>query len=209
MNYLHSQDLSIFSVEGVEFVETDETPHKIHPINTLKSITESKINHVEDVEKIDLADYFSRLSTSLKNKSVEEVRPKITPMLMELELFSLTPQIPREINIDSTKFSFFDQTKLLLVMDWIQIVVDEGHIEPSQLFVGRIVGWPIRSFSIHSLYVDFIAWCLKKGITERNIPERSLYFALLNNVLVRTGDRYNFPVLSICRENFLSLQSTI
>lgn len=209
MNSQNSQSCDFLAVEGVESVETGDNIYRINKLIELKSSTKSQNDSVEGVGKIDLTDYFSRLSTILMTKSVEEVLSQIKLIPSELEMVPRIPQIPHKKTNEADKFKVFNQNKIALAMEWIQIAIEEGHIEPSQPSIGRLVGWPVRSFSIESLYIDFIVWCRKKGLHEWSIPGRSLFFALLDEVLVRSVNRYEFPTLDTCREKFLSLKEQL
>lgn len=209
MNCMNKQGHPFLPVEYVESVEGRNNHLKTSNLIILKPSTESKLNDVESVEKVDLALYFSTLSTILKTKSVEEKQPKIPLISIESEDIPRVPQIPQEKNNEFVCFRSFDRMKVLLVIEWLQIVIDEGHIEPSQPFIGRIVGWPVRSLFIDSLYVDFVVWCRKREKRDWNIPEPSLFFALLNHVLIRVKEKYEFPPLNICRNKFLCLREML
>ena len=209
MASFNNRDYLSFSVEDVESVEKTCKQPIISELNQNESSTNSQKNDVEVVGRTNLADYFSRLSTILTNKSVDVVKPSTILIPSELEMVPQIPQIPQEKIDKANKFEWFNQNKLALAMDWIQVAIEEGHIEPSQPSVGRLVGWPIRSFSVESLYVDLEVWCRKKGIRGWGIPECSLFFALLDEILVRSGNRYEFPVLETCRERFLRLNVAI
>lgn len=93
-----------------------------------------------------------------------------------------------------------------LVIDWLTICLGEGHMQPSQPNVGRLEGWPIRSYFKNSLYVDFECWCLKANVPPYLIPSKRLFYqgtdAIFDNV---DGNRYQFPDLMICREKFSQL----
>lgn len=93
-----------------------------------------------------------------------------------------------------------------LVINWLSICLGEGHMQPNQLCVGRLEGWPIRSYFKSSLYVDFDCWCLKAGIPPYLIPSKRLFYqgtdAIFDTV---DGNRYQFPDLMICREKFSQL----
>lgn len=93
-----------------------------------------------------------------------------------------------------------------LVLNWIDICLKEGHMQPSQASVGRLEGWPIRSYFKNSLYVDFDCWCLKAGIPRYLIPSRELFYQGTNAIFDAFDDnRYQFPDLMICREKFSQL----
>lgn len=205
----NTQDDYIFSVEGVESVEVNDNYSTFNELEVLNPSTEFCVNHVEFVGKIDLADYFSRLSTVIKARSVG-VTQSDTPLISsELESTPRLSLIPQEKDNDSARFRNFDHAKVSLVTEWIQIVADEGHIEPSQPSVGRILGWPVRSCSIQLLYVDFFVWCWRKGLRDWDIPEKTLHFTLLDSVFVRIGDQYEFPPLDTCRKKFQDLKELL
>jgi hypothetical protein len=93
-----------------------------------------------------------------------------------------------------------------LVIDWLSICLGEGHMQPSQPSVGRLEGWPIRSYFKNSLYVDFDCWCLKAGIPPYLIPSKTLFYQGTNAIFDTVDDnRYQFPDLMICREKFSQL----
>lgn len=209
MASLNSRDYFDFSVECVESVENSCKQPVINGLCKNEPSTNFPKNHVEVVGIINLTDYFSRLSTILKDKSVDEARSNTVLIPNGLETGPQIPQTPQKKNDKANKFEWFNQNKLALAMDWIQIAIEEGHIEPSQPSVGRLVGWPIRSFSVESLYVDLIVWCRQKDIREWDVPERSLFFALLDEILTRSGNRYEFPMLSTCRERLMRLKEML
>ncbi len=88
----------------------------------------------------------------------------------------------------------------LLIKQWVQIMLTEGHIEPYQPQVGRIVGWPVRSFQKYSLWVDFLCWCRASGLVDGQIPTKGALFAVLDMVLDPVDSRYEFPPLRECRQ---------
>lgn len=93
-----------------------------------------------------------------------------------------------------------------LVIDWIAISLSEGHMQPSQPSVGRLEGWPIRSYFKNSLYVDFECWCLKTNIPTYLIPSKELFYLGTDAIFeIVAGDKYQFPDLMICREKFSKL----
>lgn len=93
-----------------------------------------------------------------------------------------------------------------LVINWISICLNEGHIQPSQPTVGRLEGWPIRPFFKSSLYVDFECWCLRAGVPTYLIPSKDLFYQGTNAIFESIdSDKYQFPDLTICREKFSEL----
>jgi hypothetical protein len=92
-----------------------------------------------------------------------------------------------------------------LVFEWLKVCVEEGHIEPSQPTVGRICGWPLRSFLCESLFIDFECWCSKKGIHPKERPGSKTFYSLTDSIFDRNDDKYHFPSLEQCRQKFKSL----
>lgn len=93
-----------------------------------------------------------------------------------------------------------------LVMEWISICLDEGHIQPSQSSVGKLEGWPVRSYFKNSLYIDFECWCLKASVPTYLISSRELFYQVANVIFESVSDdKYQFPNLLVCRENFSRL----
>lgn len=183
------------SVENVESVETSLSQSAIEEKFLAQSSTNIKGSDVESVEFDNLAAYFSTLSTKLKMTFVEnQIREK--PFIVsDLDNFPQIPQFPRE------------QTgQLMKIFEWLEITLDEGHIEPSQPCVGRILGWP--QFSCHqgTLWSDFIRWCRKKELTQIQIADSHLFFSILDRVLERISDRYEFPSLDVCQSKYLELR---
>jgi hypothetical protein len=90
-----------------------------------------------------------------------------------------------------------------LILDWISVCLREGHIQPSQPSVGRLEGWPMRPYFKNSLYVDFECWCLKAKIPTYLIPSRDLFYQGTDAIFESIAcDKYQFPDLAICQENF-------
>lgn len=93
-----------------------------------------------------------------------------------------------------------------LVIEWLSICLGEGHIQPSQSSVGKLEGWPIRPNFKNSLYVDFECWCLKANIPTYLISSRELFYQVANVIFdSMSDDKYQFPNLPVCRENFSKL----
>jgi hypothetical protein len=90
-----------------------------------------------------------------------------------------------------------------LVIEWLSICLNEGHIQPSQSSLGTLEGWPIRPYFKNSLYVDFECWCLKANVPAYLISSRELFYQVANLIFESIpNDKYQFPVLATCRENF-------
>lgn len=90
-----------------------------------------------------------------------------------------------------------------LVLEWLSICLDEGHIQPSQSCVGKLEGWLIRSYCKNSLYVDFGCWCLKANVPAYLNSSRELFYQVANLIFESiSDDKYQFPSLLICREQF-------
>lgn len=90
-----------------------------------------------------------------------------------------------------------------LVIEWFSICLEEGHIQPSQSSVGKLEGWPIRPYFKNSLYVDFECWCLKANVPTYLISSRELFYQVTNLFFESiSDDKYQFPSLLVCRENF-------
>lgn len=100
-----------------------------------------------------------------------------------------------------------DSQELSVIINWITIMLEEGHIKPGQPEVGREIGWPIRRHFRNSLYVDFALWCSKNLF--RDAPLATRFYPLLDQLLIRVDEFYEFPPLEECREKFIKLLKVI
>jgi len=166
------------------------------------------VEHVESVERADLSSYFSTLSKKLKALYAEEINAPRLIHAPGLESFPRFPRVPREKITNPAMFLNIDKKKLTLVFDWLRIACSEGHVDPSQPSVGKIVGWPRRKFSKESIYVDLLAWCHKQNVDKRYTPNRELAFLIFDDIFVADGNKYAFPELSLCRNKLLLLVET-
>ena len=189
------QQLSLF-VESVESVEIPLFMREVNGISASQTSTKVKKNDVESTEITDLPSYFSTVSTTLKHMAVEVEEAQASLISKELCNIPQNPHFPRE-----------QQKQVLVIFDWLQIALKEGHMEPSQPDVGRILGWPQRSFAASSLRADFVLWCRRKGLKQLCVADSQLFFSLLDRVFYRQGSRYEFPDVEICRERFSELRS--
>ena len=134
-------------------------------------------------------------------------RPKSTLVYSESEknsqekMLSLNQQegsiYPSETSVDSDQIT--------LVLDWLLVCLMEGHIEPSQPRVGRLCGWPLRSFACESLYVDFECWCIKRGLLPYEQASGKIFYSMVDRIFMRHEERYDFPALDECRLKFKAL----
>lgn len=198
MNSVSCQCHDNVCVEFVEPVEYDFNTPRFSAMEDDKLSTDINSSAVESVTKIDLAFYFSTLSTFLKNMSVEDFTSYNQLIPSDIGEIPRIPHVPQAKEEDMN-----------LLVDWMQVVIDEGHIEPSQPVIGRYLGWPIRSFHIRSLYVDFFVWCSQQGMEETNIPDQSICTSFFDKVFTRLGERYEFPPLQSCRIKFLELRKSL
>ena len=117
--------------------------------------------------------------------------------------------LPTEIKADASSLCVTNEktTKLpQLVIDWISVCLNEGHIQPSQPCVGKLEGWPLRPYFKNSLYVDFECWCLKAKIPTYLIPSKELFYQGADVIFESIArDKYQFPDLKVCREKFSKL----
>lgn len=88
---------------------------------------------------------------------------------------------------------------------WLKIVMDEGHLEPSQPYVGKTLGWPERRISIKSLWIDFCSWFQKQHRIDE-IPEEYCFYELLDHLFIRHDDKYEFPPLDQCQRTFAKMR---
>lgn len=133
-------------------------------------------------------------------KTLSEEKNKIkTPISQETLAFKNNEE---EAAAPSATSEDFEQ--MTLVFAWLSICLSEGHIEPSQPSVGRIIGWPVRPFFKSSLYVDFECWC-SKNRTRRVMDMRKLFYSLTDKIFICDGDKYHFPSLEKCRNEFKPL----
>lgn len=89
-----------------------------------------------------------------------------------------------------------------LVLEWLRVCLEEGHIEPSQPTVGRLCSWPLREFFFNSLYIDFKCWCIKKGLLVPDIPSSIVFYSYTDHLFTRMNDKYFFPDLTECHQKF-------
>jgi len=102
-----------------------------------------------------------------------------------------------------------DFDKISTILTWLSISLTEGHIEPSQPCVGRIVGWPQRPIFKNSLYVDFECWGVKKDLSSNAIAKRKLFYSLTDRIFISEEDKYCLPSLEECRRKFKCLAQEI
>lgn len=133
-------------------------------------------------------------------KTLSEEKSKIITQVTQEEITLKDNQ--KVVNNPSGTSEDFNQ--MTLVFAWLSICLSEGHIEPSQPSVGRIIGWPLRPFFKNSLYVDFECWRSKQNLTGREIDMhmRKLFYSLTDKIFVDEGDKYHFPPLEACRKEF-------
>lgn len=109
----------------------------------------------------------------------------------------------QEKSISENKEKIFIPT---LVKEWLEICLYEGHIEPSQPKVGKIIGWPQRSFLKESLFADLTCFCIKKGISKHYVPSDIAFYGILDLVFDLHGyERYVFPPLDVCQARYSKL----
>lgn len=201
----HSLSL-VESVESVaescfELVSRSES----EPLSFENHSTKSKCSSVECVAKDDLTLWFSTLSTDIKKTSVENYDVLIDWNTNHLERFPQIPHVPQEKLSNPVISSKLNEDSVRLIMDWLRIILGEGHISPSQPVVGKIVGWPTRSISIESLFVDFDLWCRGQGVLYWAVPGKGVLCSIADEVFNRNGNRYDFPPVSDCRGKFAIL----
>lgn len=106
----------------------------------------------------------------------------------------------------SNSSQYQQSNSLNSLFDWLNIMLNEGHMEPSQPSVGRFVGWPKRSLPCVSLWVDFKAWAKKMRLPWGDTPDELAFHEILSQIFIPAGDRYEFPPLETCRETFRLLK---
>ncbi|MBS0636843.1 MAG: hypothetical protein JSS12_04985 [Verrucomicrobia bacterium] len=84
-------------------------------------------------------------------------------------------------------------------IEWVRRALELGNIEPSQPNYGKLVGWPQRSISRETLYVDFVAW-REKFHPKTPLDHKSDFYKVCDWVFLRDGDRYQFPPIDECRK---------
>ncbi len=95
----------------------------------------------------------------------------------------------------------------VLVLLWFEHALEEGHIEPSQPNVVRLVGWPVRPFSFRSLWVDFSLWCAKNSNDVDEFNDMQLFKYLVSTIfLLRDDDYIVFGALEEARKRYKSLR---
>lgn len=182
-------------VENVETVEKSHSRRIIQENFLSKPSTKLNSSDVESVEGSDLAAYFSTLSTKLKSSFVENSKQEEPLIVSDLDRFPQIPHFPRE-----------QKGQLVEIFDWLHIAIDEGHIEPSQPCVGRILGWPQSSRHQRTLWSDFTLWCRKRELKQTQIADSHLFFSTLDRIFERVNDRYVFPSLDECQSKYLELR---
>lgn len=100
-----------------------------------------------------------------------------------------------------------DSQELSVILNWITIMLEEGHIESGQPEVGREIGWPIHRHFRNSLYVDFALWCRKNLFMDAPLAIR--FYSLLDQLLICVEQFYEFPPLEECREKFVKLLKVV
>ncbi len=98
-----------------------------------------------------------------------------------------------------------NKRKRQLILDWLLICLEEGHIEPSQPCTGRILGWPKRAFLKNSLYTDFKCRCLDQKIPEWKIPSNKHFYSITDKIFTSKNDSYLFPSLQEFRKKMHSI----
>lgn len=93
-----------------------------------------------------------------------------------------------------------------ICLRWLSIAIEEGHLEPSQRCVGRIVGWPQRVINKNSLWTDFFYWYYKDRISIEEIPDQWMFYDLLDRIFIPHLDRYEIPALEDCRKILVTLR---
>lgn len=100
--------------------------------------------------------------------------------------------------------------KLQRILEWFDIALSEGHIEPSQPVIGREVGWPVRPFNFRSLWVDYCLWNSKRDVEVDELSERRIFRCLVSLIFDRQEDEYVvFPSLEKSRKNFKALRCVL
>lgn len=151
------------------------------------------------VTKVDLMDRLDRFATLATRLDFLEV----TTNSLESHACHARHAINEDRSTSISKSLVVSGNKLCL--EWLRIVMDEGHIEPSQPLIGRSVGWPERKVSIKSLWIDFCCW-FRKQQTDLEMPEELLFYELLDRLFIRCGDKYEFPPFEQCRTTFAILR---
>ncbi|MEI8329682.1 MAG: hypothetical protein WCG14_06765 [Chlamydiia bacterium] len=143
---------------------------------------------------------FGRLRQTLS----EEKNKINAPASQEMLAFKSNQEV---VAIPSETSEDFD--KISTMLTWLSISLTEGHIEPSQPCVGRIVGWPQRPIFKNSLYVDFECWGVKKDLPSNAIAKRKLFYSLTDRIFISEEDKYCLPSLEECRRKFKCLAQEI
>lgn len=195
-------DYQICNVTDVESVESKIVAFTSCQSEITQEISATKLKNgnVEGVEKRSIKSLFATLVTFMRNQNVEDSDASKHYSEIDFNYFPRQPRLSRDKNSDGEDLQY-EEEQLPFIYDWLGIALSEGHIEPSQPCVGRIVGWPCRSFALYSLFVDFEAWYRKHTGDERDCSQE-LFYTVLDKVFIRDGDRYEFPPLPVCRERF-------
>ena len=192
----------------VESVEGDAALRKNSNASHESGSTGMVNFNVEGVGASDLELYFATLSTEIKKWPVDLLQAENNPSIyLEGNNSKITrlPRAPPGAEDDSNNAS--DRKEI--VRNWIEIMLKEGHIEVSQPYVGRIIGWPERSHSINSLYNDFLLWSRGTCVKGERAPTRGVFCSMLDQILLRRGDAYKFPPVAEAREKFAVLKEGV
>ncbi len=204
-----TMDCCFRDVEQVESVErTASFEGLVEKDQELESKSAPRQVHSNEVERVGddrLSFHFSTCSTYIKKLAVEN---KEVLKLLNFSLFEespRTPLLPREKKENSEerakRMNLIDEN----VLRWLSICIAEGHMEPAQPSVGRIIGWPTRKFCWKSLYSGFSTWCRGEGLNMWEIPKADVFTLALDRVFLRESEMYSFPSLEVCKVNFLKL----
>lgn len=139
---------------------------------------------------------FGRLRQTLS----EEKNKIKAPAYQEAVVFKTNQEVvatPSETSED------FEQMSSIFA--WLAICLSEGHIEASQPCVGRVIGWPFRSFFKNTLYTDFECWNLKQNLSWKEIANRKTFYSITDRIFISEGDKYHFPPLEECKNKFKPL----
>ena len=166
-------------------------------INVPKTVSDKSKMNVTDVTTRPTLEHFVTLVTDLK---------KVDKTLFPIEMSHLSRLSHMEKSTLLCNAVKTPKINYKPALEWITIALEEGHIEPSQPCVGRVVGWPKRRLKIKSLLIEFTFWCRKQR-TDIDVFDQKALLELLDIILIRICEEYEFPPLESCRQKFNELRN--
>ena len=131
---------------------------------------------------------------------------KTTPVL-DLARTKLKKFLKEKDN--ESQFCNYSRKVLDIAIDWFEVALVEGHIEPSQPYIGQCIGWPLRVYNIRSLIIDFQGWCLDRGFKLVDRERDEVFSLICKKIFSVDKDKVDFPSLNECRKKFISFKAVV